>query len=86
MTPIRVVLADDHTLVRAGLRALLHIMEGIDVVAEASDGHEALDLIGTYQPDVVLMDIAMPGLKGFPGVFSGFPPRYFRSVLQVFPG
>lgn len=64
MTPIRVVLADDHTLVRAGLHALLHIMEGIDVVAEASDGHEALELIAVHQPDVVLMDIAMPGLNG----------------------
>jgi DNA-binding NarL/FixJ family response regulator len=64
MTPIRVVLADDHTLVRAGLHALLHIMAGIDVVAEASDGHEAFELIAVHQPDVVLMDIAMPGLHG----------------------
>jgi len=62
--PIRVLLADDHTLVRAGIRVLLEKLPGVDVAGEASDGREVLDLIKTYQPDVVLMDISMPGLNG----------------------
>jgi len=64
MKPIRVLLADDHTLVRAGIRSLLENMEGIEVIAEAGDGREALRLVRTHRPDVVLMDIAMPGLNG----------------------
>ena len=64
MKPTRVLLAEDHTLVRAGIRALLHNLTGIEVVAEASDGREALRVIKTYQPEVVLMDIAMAGLNG----------------------
>jgi DNA-binding NarL/FixJ family response regulator len=60
----RVLLADDHTLVRAGIRSLLEKMTGIEVVAEAGDGHEALELIKKQLPDVVLMDIAIPGLNG----------------------
>ena len=64
MKPIRVLLADDHTLVRAGIRALLQSFTEIEVVAEAGDGREALRLIKTFQPDVVLMDIAMAGLNG----------------------
>lgn len=64
MKPIRVMLTDDHTLVRAGLRALLENKPGIQVVAEASDGREALKLLKTFQPDVIVMDIAMPGLNG----------------------
>ncbi|OUL36645.1 DNA-binding response regulator [Nostoc sp. T09] len=61
---IRVLLADNHTLVRAGLRALLQNIEGIQVIAEAGDGREALGLIAEHQPDVVLMDIAMPEMNG----------------------
>ncbi|MBI3802080.1 MAG: response regulator transcription factor [Deltaproteobacteria bacterium] len=64
MKPTRVLLAEDHALVRAGIRALLHNLPGIQVVAEASDGREALRLINTHQPDLVLMDIAMAGLNG----------------------
>lgn len=64
MKPIRVLLADDHTLVRAGFRALLQEINDILVVGEAGDGREALKLIEAQQPDVVLMDIAMPGLNG----------------------
>lgn len=63
-TPTQVLIADDHALVRAGIRALLEKVAHIEVVAEAADGREALDLIGQHQPDVVLMDIAMPGLNG----------------------
>ncbi len=61
--PIRVLLADDHELVRAGILALLQNLK-LQVVAEASDGNEAVRLIGLHQPDVALMDIAMPGLNG----------------------
>ena len=62
--PIRVMLADDHTLVRAGIRALLEKLPGVEVVGEASDGREVLKLVKLHQPDVVLMDISMPGLNG----------------------
>jgi DNA-binding NarL/FixJ family response regulator len=64
MKPIRVLLAENHTLVRAGFRSLLGNLPGIQVVAEAGDGREALRLIENHQPDVVLMDISMPGLNG----------------------
>ncbi len=62
--PIRVILADDHTLVRAGIRALLEKLPGVEVVAEASDGRELLKLAETHRPDVVLVDIGMPSLNG----------------------
>ena len=62
--PIRVMLADDHTLVRAGIRALLEKLPGVEVVGEAGDGREVLNLVKLHQPDVVLMDISMPGLNG----------------------
>jgi DNA-binding NarL/FixJ family response regulator len=61
--PVRILLAD-HTLVRAGIRALLEKLPGMEVVGEAGDGREVLNLVGTRRPDVVLMDIAMPGLNG----------------------
>jgi DNA-binding NarL/FixJ family response regulator len=64
MTLIRVLLADDHTLVRAGFRAILEALPGIRVVAEAGDGREALRLIEQHRPNVALMDIAMPALNG----------------------
>jgi DNA-binding NarL/FixJ family response regulator len=61
---IRILLADDHTLVRAGIRSLLDSIEGVEVVAESGDGREALELIGKHRPDIALLDIAMPGLSG----------------------
>ena len=61
---IRVVLADDQILVRSGFRALLDAEDDIAVVGEASDGAEVLDLCRELQPDLVLMDIRMPGLDG----------------------
>jgi DNA-binding NarL/FixJ family response regulator len=63
-SPIRVVLVDDHALVRAGMRSLLGSMESVEVVGEASSGEEALALARGAQPDVVLMDIAMKGMTG----------------------
>jgi len=73
----RVLLADDHTLVRAGIRALLEKLPGVEVVGEASDGREVLDLIKVRQPDLVLMDISMPGLNGLQAltqITKEFPP------------
>lgn len=61
---IRILLADDHTLLRAGIRSLLEKMPGVEVVGEAADGREALNLVKTHLPNVVLMDIAMAGLNG----------------------
>ena len=61
---IKVLLADDHALVRAGIRSLLNAMAQVEVVAEASSGEEAIDLASTSRPDVVLMDIAMKGITG----------------------
>ena len=61
---IRVLLADDQALVRAGFRALLDAQEDLEVVGEASDGEEAVQLAGRLAPDVVLMDIRMPGVDG----------------------
>ena len=64
MRPVRVLLADDHTLVRAGLRKLLESMPDFEVVGEAGDGLALLAMAEKLQPGLVLMDIAMPGLNG----------------------
>lgn len=64
MAALRVLLADDHALVRAGMRSLLREFPGVEVVAEAADGAEALELAARERPDVVLMDIAMKGMNG----------------------
>jgi len=61
---VRVLLADDHTLVRAGIRALLNELPGVQVVAEAGDGREAVELAKAHQPNLILMDISMKGLNG----------------------
>ncbi|MDQ5847305.1 MAG: response regulator transcription factor [Acidobacteriota bacterium] len=65
MKPTRVLLADDHALVRAGIRALLERFEQVEVIAEAGDGPRALELIEQLRPDVVLLDLTMPGIGGF---------------------
>lgn len=64
MGTIRVVLADDHTLVRAGVRKLVEAIPGLEVVGEADDGMAAVAMTEQLQPALVLMDIAMPGLNG----------------------
>lgn len=61
---IRILMADDHTLVRAGLRGLLQGISGVEVVGEAEDGHDVLRLAAELHPDVVLLDVGMPGLNG----------------------
>jgi DNA-binding NarL/FixJ family response regulator len=74
---IRVLLADDHAVVRQGTRELLEREEGIDVVAEASDGKEAVQLTIRERPDVVVMDFAMPKLNGIEAT---------RQIKAVAPG
>jgi DNA-binding NarL/FixJ family response regulator len=64
MAAIRVLLVDDHKLFRAGIRSLLQTLADVEVVAEASDGREALGLVESHHPHVVLMDILMPNLNG----------------------
>jgi two-component system response regulator NreC len=63
-SPIRVLIADDHPLVRSGLRALLDRDGEFKVVAEASDGYEAIELALQHKPDLILLDVAMPRLSG----------------------
>ena len=64
MSPIRLLIVDDHPVVRDGLRGMLAGEPDLHVVGEASDGNEALALVGSLQPDVILMDLRMPGLGG----------------------
>jgi DNA-binding NarL/FixJ family response regulator len=64
VNPIRVLLADDHTILRAGLRVLLGNVPALEIVGEASNGEEALVLVEALRPDVLLCDISMPGLSG----------------------
>ena len=64
MPKTRILIADDHVLVREGIRALLGFHEDVEVVGEASDGKEAINMAAKLNPDVILMDISMPGLGG----------------------
>jgi DNA-binding NarL/FixJ family response regulator len=74
---LRLVLADDQRLVRAGLRRILESEPDLDVVAEATDGHEAVEAVTRHQPDVVLMDIRMPRLDGIAAT---------KQLLRAHPG
>jgi len=76
MSQIRVLLADDHKLVRAGIRSLLERLPELEVVAEASDGREAIELVERLEPQVVLMDLAMPELNGLEAT---------RHLTRTFP-
>lgn len=74
--PIQVVLADDHDLVRSGIKALLSTVEGVQVIAEARNGNELLQLLESVKPDVVMTDISMPGMDGITAIaeiHSRFP-------------
>jgi len=77
MNAVRILLADDHTLLRAGIRSLLEKMAGVIVVGEAADGRQALELIKSQQPSLVLMDIAMAGLNGLDAT---------ARIVRDFPG
>jgi DNA-binding NarL/FixJ family response regulator len=65
---IRIVLADDHDLVRSGIKALLGMIEGVEVIAEARDGRELVTLVESLDPDVVMTDISMPGMDGITAI------------------
>ncbi len=64
MEPLRILIADDHPLFRKGMRALLTATPGTEVVGEATTGQEAIELAAALQPDVILMDLQMPGING----------------------
>ncbi len=64
MAKIKILIADDHTIVREGVRMILAKERDIEVVGEAGDGREALDLVDRLRPDVVIMDLSMPGMGG----------------------
>jgi two-component system, NarL family, nitrate/nitrite response regulator NarL len=66
--PIQVVLADDHDLVRSGIKALLSTVDGVQVIAEARNGSELLALLESVKPDVVMTDISMPGMDGITAI------------------
>jgi DNA-binding NarL/FixJ family response regulator len=66
--PTRIVLADDHDLVRSGIKALLSMVEGVEVIAEARDGRELITLVESLNPDVVMTDISMPGMDGIAAI------------------
>lgn len=64
MSSIKIVLADDHAVVRAGICSMLESLDGIEVVGQATNGREALELVGQHRPNVLLCDISMPGMNG----------------------
>ena len=68
MTPIHILIADDHLIVREGLRLILETADGFEVVGEAADGAECLRLLTDLAPDVVLMDLQMPGMDGLTAI------------------
>ncbi|MGW5867647.1 response regulator [Streptomyces sp. NPDC055239] len=83
---IRVLLADDEAMIRAGVRAILGTAEGIEVVAEAADGREAVDLALKHRPDVALLDIRMPRLDGLQAAaeLSRVSPGTAVAMLTTF--
>jgi DNA-binding NarL/FixJ family response regulator len=84
--PVRVLVADDHPVVRAGLRALLSAEPGLTVVAEAGSGEETVLMARQHQPDVVLMDLRMPGAGGLTAIrqLSADQPRVRVVVLTTY--
>lgn len=85
MNPVRIVLADDHTVMRNGLRLLLERQPNLQVVGEAADGRQAVTLCETASPDVVIMDIAMPNLNGIEAArqIVSHNPRTAIAILSM---
>jgi DNA-binding NarL/FixJ family response regulator len=67
-SPIRVIVADDHQMVRSGITALLSAIAGVEVIGQAADGQQLIDFVGQLQPDVVMTDIEMPGIDGIAAI------------------
>lgn len=84
--PVRVVLADDHDLVRSGIKALLSMIDGVEVIAEARDGKELIALVENLMPDVVMTDISMPGMDGITAIaeIHGKHPEVRLLVLSMY--
>ncbi|MFC5500063.1 response regulator [Caenimonas terrae] len=84
--PIRVVLADDHDLVRSGIKALLSMIDGVQVVAEARDGQELIQLVESLEPDVVMTDISMPRMDGIAAIahIHARQPKVRLLVLSMY--
>jgi CheY-like chemotaxis protein/GNAT superfamily N-acetyltransferase len=81
----KVLIVDDHSIFRDGIRTVLSLIEDIDVVGEASDGNEAISKVGELNPDVVLMDIALPGMDGLEAsrhITKEFPDVKFLLLSQ----
>ena len=85
MNPVRILLADDHTVMRNGLRLLLERQPNLQVVGEAADGRQAVALCETVNPDVVVMDIAMPNLNGIEAArqIVNHNPRTAIAILSM---
>jgi DNA-binding NarL/FixJ family response regulator len=83
---IRVVLADDHDLVRSGIKALLSMVDGVEVIAEARDGKELIALVEDLMPDVVMTDISMPGMDGITAIseIHAKHPQVRMLVLSMY--
>ena len=84
--PVRIVLADDHALVRSGIKALLSMVEGVEVIAEARDGNELIKLVESLSPDIVMTDISMPGMDGITAIseIHGKHPETRLLVLSMY--
>jgi len=80
--PISVLIVDDHPVVRQGLRVLLEVQDGIEVAGEAGDGPAALALAAEREPDVILLDLKLPGMDGI-AVLGELTARYDRSRVLV---
>ena len=76
MAPIRLMLVDDHEIVRAGLRIMLESEPDLEIVAEAESGEEALELVGEFNPEVIVMDVSLPGMGGAEAT---------RALLERYP-